>query len=118
MATGRWKPKAKPLKWKPGKITVALEPEERKFLVKMLKVAHEMPKNEIEKRISKRFLMKLYGVATYYYPLYPDKECPLCEREFSYKVFDSHFVRCQKKHHTIDRAPKSEPHILEMMKYE
>jgi hypothetical protein len=91
-----------------GSVTLNLVAEERAFLVNAFK--HIKTKTELEERIVKRAIMKLLRKGTHRFPLFPDKECPVCERTFHFKVFDRHHFVCKQK----NREPRFQvdPEIL------
>lgn len=91
-----------------GSVTFSMIAEERAFWINAFKQIKA--EGEIEKRILKRTLMKLMRKPTHNYPVYPPKECPICERTFHYKVFKRHHFICKQKR----REPKFEvdPEIL------
>lgn len=99
------KPLKKPVKIL-GSATFQLLGEERAYLINAFKNIN--PKTELDKRIAKRFMMKLLGHGTWKFPLYPDQECKYCENTFHYKVFKRHEFTCkekrkeQKKGFTVD----------------
>lgn len=91
--------------------------EERVYLMNLVtKIA--TPETDHEKRIITRFLMKLNGTPTYYYPLYPNKECPICEIEYTHKAFKTHYAACKRKHGALQRLPKIDHAVLEMLRAE
>lgn len=100
------------MKFRPGNRTLQLKQEERIFLLEWAKTLN--PKTEIEKRIVRRFLMRLMGERGYY-PLYPPKECPHCEARISGAVYDMHLLRCIAKIKMEKRRPRIDPSVLEMM---
>lgn len=97
-----------------GSVTLNLVGEERAFWINAFKKVK--PKTELEKRILKRTLMRLMRKNTHRFPLYPDKECPICERIFAHKVFDRHYFVCKKRR----QEPQFEvdPEILERLKFD
>lgn len=78
-----------------GGVTLNLVAEERIFWVKALKQIKT--KTELEEQIVKRTIARLLRRNVHRFPLYPDKECPICERTFAYKVFDRHYFVCKRK---------------------
>lgn len=91
-----------------GSVTINLVAEERQFWISAMKQVKA--KTDLEERIIKRTIARLLRRGVHRYPLYPDKECPICERTFSYRKFDMHHFVCKRK----NRAPKFtvDPEIL------
>lgn len=97
-----------------GGVTINLVAEERAFWINAMKDLKT--KNDLEERIVKRTIARLLRKNVYKFPLYPDKECPHCERTFAHRAFERHEPFCRRKH----RAPsfKVDPEILERIKHE
>lgn len=92
-----------------GNVTLSLVAEERAFLINLLKDLKA--ENELEERIIKRTLMGLLRKQRHRYPLYPDKECPVCERTFAAKIFERHHFACKQKEKSL--RVDFDPEILE-----
>lgn len=105
--------KIEKMKFQPGSRTLQLKHEERVFLLQWAKTLK--PKTEIEKRIVRRFLTRLMGHAIYL-PLYPKRECPVCEREVAGHIYESHVIRCKARRDAESRMPKIDPVVWEMMR--
>lgn len=101
------------IKFRPGDRCLAFKQEERLFLLKWAKTLK--PKTELEKRIVRRLLVRLMGHAMYY-PLYPRKECPHCDREVAGQVYDTHVIRCEIRKKKMREVPEIDPVVWEMMK--
>lgn len=95
-----------------GSVTLNLCAEERAFLVNAFKQIKT--KTELEERIVKRSIMKLLRKPTHRFPLYPDKECPICERTFSFKLFPRHHFVCKQR--DKETSFRVDPEILERIK--
>lgn len=78
-----------------GNVTLNLCAEERAFWINAFKQVKA--KDELGERILKRTLLGLMRKNRHRFPLYPDKECPICERTFAHKVFARHHFICKKK---------------------
>lgn len=99
-------------KFRPGSVTIQFKQEERVFLLNWAKTLK--PKTEIEERAVKRFLIRIMG-ETIYYPLYPDKDCPICERTVSGIRYETHVIDCKRKQKTKKQTPAIDPVVWEMM---
>ena len=95
-----------------GSVTLNLQAEERAFLVNAFKQIKA--RTDLEERIIKRTIMGLLRKDRHRYPLYPNKECPICERNFAYKSFARHHFVCKQK----KREPNFtvDPEILERIR--
>lgn len=78
-----------------GSCTINLVAEERAFWINAFKQVK--PTTELEERILKRTLMRLMRKSTHRFPLYPARECPICERSFHHKIYDRHVFVCKRR---------------------
>lgn len=99
-----------------GSVTLNLAAEERAFLVNAFKSIKT--KTELEERIVKRTIMRLLRKDVHRYPLFPNKECPVCEREFAYKVYDRHVRLCRAKKKERFTKYDVDPEILKRIEME
>lgn len=97
-----------------GGVTINLRVEERAFLIKSFKKIKG--KTELENRIIKRTLMRLMGRQVGMYPLFPNKECKLCERTYSYTHYEAHVIACKRRRQQIDL--EVDPEILRRIELE
>jgi hypothetical protein len=99
-----------------GNRTINLVEIERVVFLGLIKLAK--PKNDIERRILRRLILKALGHPAHNYPIYPPKECPVCERSFAAKIYDRHVLKCEAEEKEMRTRPKIDPEVYERLAYE